>query len=184
MPAKLIAGLLCLQSLFMACSRQPAGTLAYVSNERDGTITVIDTKTDKVVSTIQLGAVRARGLRLSPDGKILYVALSTPSGKLYEDADNRIAAIDTASGRVTSKYEVGRDPEQLAVGNGGKLLYASNEDAGTATVTDVETRRTIATLVVGIEPEGVSISPDGRWVYVTAETSNTVSVIDTQKNEV
>ena len=166
-----------------ACARKPQGPLAYVSNERDGTITVIDTNADRVVETIKAGA-RARGIRLSPDGRRVYVALSTPSGKDYNEADNHIAAIDRASGKVVATYNVGTDPEQLAVSRDGRRLYASNEDAGTASVTDIETGRLIATLVTGIEPEGVTISPDGRWVYVTAETSNTVSVIDTQTNQV
>jgi PQQ-dependent catabolism-associated beta-propeller protein len=166
-----------------SCAQGPSGPLAYVSNERDGTISVIDTGADRVVGTINVGA-RPRGVRLSPDASRVYVALSTPSGKPYNKADNHIAAIDTASGEVVATYDVGSDPEQLAVSRDGKRLYASNEDAGTASVTDIETGRLIATLVVGIEPEGVTISPDGRWVYVTAETSNTVSVIDAQANRV
>src|SRR3712207_6086789 len=66
----------------------------------------------------------------------------------------------------------------------GARLSPSNEDAGTASATDLRTGRVLATLVVGIEPEGVAVSPDGRWVYVTAETSNTGSVIDTRTNRV
>src|SRR5918911_1057516 len=166
-----------------ACSSKPTGPLAYVSNERDGTITVIDTGTDSVVDTIKVGG-RARGIRISPDGRRLYVALSTPSGQEYNEADNKIAAIDVESLKVVARYDVGSDPEQLAVGRDGRLLYASNENSGTASVTDVQTGRLLSTLPVGIEPEGVTVSPDGRWVYVTAETSNTVSVIDTGTNQV
>jgi PQQ-dependent catabolism-associated beta-propeller protein len=172
-----------LLSLASSCARKPAGSLAYVSNERDGTITVIDTKTDSVIDTIKVGA-RPRGIRISPDGRRVYVALSTPSGKAYAEADNRIAAIDVESNKVVATYDVGSDPEQLAVSLDGKFLYASNEDAGTASVTEIQTGKLLSTLVVGIEPEGVTISPDGRWVYVTAETSNTVSVIDTRTNQV
>jgi PQQ-dependent catabolism-associated beta-propeller protein len=166
-----------------ACSSKPTGPLAYVSNERDGTITVIDTGTDSVVDTIKVGG-RARGIRISPDGRWVYVALSTPSGQDYNEADNKIAAIDVESRKVVAKYDVGSDPEQLAVSPDGKLLYASNENVGTASVTDIQTGRLVSTLTVGIEPEGVTVSPDGRWVYVTAETSNSVSVIDTEKNQV
>src|SRR5918911_1813036 len=178
------ASLILLLALFLsACAGKPQEPLAYVSNERDGTITVIDTGTDTVVDTIKVGA-RPRGIRLSPDGRTVYVALSTPSGQEYRDEDNKIAAVDAGSGRVVARYEVGPDPEQLAVSRDGRLLYASNENAGTASVTEVETGRLLSTLTVGIEPEGVTISPDGRWVYVTSETSNTVSVIDTEKNQV
>src|SRR4051794_23200043 len=78
--------------LCCACSKEPQGPLAFVSNERDGTITVINTATDKIVQTIQVGA-RPRGLRLSADGKLLYVALSYPSNSRV--GEDKIAAIDT-----------------------------------------------------------------------------------------
>src|SRR5215213_12043622 len=107
-----------LAALLCACSARPRGPLAYVTNERDGTITVIDTATDEVFTTISVGA-RPRGVRLSPDGRRVYVALSTPSGKDYDAAENKIAAIDVASGEVVARYEVGSDPEQLAVSRDG-----------------------------------------------------------------
>jgi PQQ-dependent catabolism-associated beta-propeller protein len=169
--------------LLAACARAPRGPLAYVSNERDGTITVIDTGGDEVVSTIRVGA-RPRGIRVSPDGRRVYVAVSTPSGKDYDHAENRVAAVDVRSGEIVARYDVGTDPEQLAVHPDGTRLYASNEDAGTASVTEIKSGKQIASLVVGVEPEGVTASPDGRWVYVTAETSNTVSVIDTRQDKV
>jgi PQQ-dependent catabolism-associated beta-propeller protein len=166
-----------------ACAAKPRGPLAYVTNERDGTVTIIDTSGDRVVETWRIGG-RLRGVRLSADGRTVYVAASTPSGKNYDARENHVAAIDTGSGEVVETYEVGTDPEQLAVLPDGSRLYASNEDAGTASVVDLKTGRTLATLVAGIEPEGVRASPDGRWVYVTSETSNTVSVIDTKSDSV
>jgi YVTN family beta-propeller protein len=92
--------------------------------------------------------------------------------------------IDVATRKVIARHAAGTDPEQFAVTPDGTRLYSSNEDAGTASGTNLGSGKVVATLVVGIEPEGVAVSPDGRWVYVTAETSNTVSVIDTRTNVV
>jgi PQQ-dependent catabolism-associated beta-propeller protein len=167
---------------FSGCARAPSGPCAYVTNERDGTVTVIATNTDRVVSTINVGA-RPRGIRTSPDGKVVYVALSF-SSQQTPGTINKIAAIDHATGKVVAQYDAGTDPEQFAVSTDGRRLFISNEDAGTASIVDTGSGKVVATVVVGIEPEGVTISPDGRWVYVTAETSNTVSVIDTQTNNV
>lgn len=168
--------------VFTGCARMPSGPRAFVSNERDGTVTVIDTKTDRVVSTINVGA-RPRGIRTSPDGKLVYVALSF-SSQQTPGTINKVAAIDAATGKVVGQYDAGTDPEQFAISADGRRLFISNEDAGTASILDTESGKIVSTVIVGIEPEGVTISPDGRWVYVTAETSNSVSVIDTQKNEV
>src|SRR4051812_44637120 len=46
-----------------------------VTNERGGTLTVIDGGKGTVIATVPLGK-RPRGLKTSPDGKLLYVALS------------------------------------------------------------------------------------------------------------
>ena len=135
-----------------------------------------------MVSTIRIGA-RPRGIRLSPDGKKVFAALSSPMGQPQQAAENKIVDIDRANGRV-AEHNAGSDPEQFAVHPDGTKLYVANEDAGTTTVLDLKTGKALATLRVGIEPEGVTISPSGRWVYCMAETSSTVSVIDTEKNEV
>jgi PQQ-dependent catabolism-associated beta-propeller protein len=178
----LIAGVLIFASLlnFASCGGGAKGPFAYVTNERDGTITVIDTNTDAVYSTIKIGG-RLRGIRLSEDRKRIWVAISYPTNE--STGENKIAEID-ANGNVIAKYEVGSDPENFAIDKTAARLYTANEDAGTASITDVKANRVIATFPVGLEPEGAAISPDGRWVYITSESSSTVSVIDTQSGQV
>jgi PQQ-dependent catabolism-associated beta-propeller protein len=161
----------------------PAGdpnALVYVSNERSSTVSVIDTAADRVVHTVHVQG-RPRGLAVR-DGR-LYVALSDQFQNVQGDED-AIVAIDPDSGKIVARYDAGTDPERFVLSHDGRLLIAANEDAGTATITELATGKILETLVVGIEPEGVGISPDGRWVYVTAETSNTVSVIDMRARKV
>ena len=50
-----------------------AAPFAYVPNEKSGTISVIDTATDRVMGEIKAGD-RPRGLAVSPDGKFIYVS--------------------------------------------------------------------------------------------------------------
>src|SRR2546423_2072211 len=168
-------------ALLSSCTREMRGPLAFVSTERDGTITIINTATNRVVSTIQVGA-RARGIHLSPDNSHLFVALSYPTNS--RRGEDKIAEIDVASGSVIAKYDAGTDPENFIISADGARLYIANEDAGTASVTDMKTNHVVATMVVGFEPEGVALSPDGRWIYVTSETNSMVSVIDAQSNKV
>ena len=75
----------------MSCSRDPAPAAApaaaadpaittpagrlYVTNENSGDLTVIDTATRQVIATVPLGK-RPRGIKASPDGATLYIALS------------------------------------------------------------------------------------------------------------
>lgn len=152
----------------------------FVSNERSGTVQIIDTTTDRVVATARI-ADRPRGLAVSPDGSKLYVAVSWwRDGNRPRTGKERIAALDAKTLKTVRDYTAGTDPECVAVSPDGQRLYLSNEDAGTASIVDVASGKHLATLVVGTEPEGVTATPDGRWVYVTAETSNVLSVIDTK----
>src|SRR5512138_3486217 len=75
-----------------ACRRQNSGPRAYVSNERDGTISVIDLQTNQVVSSIKVGG-RPRGIRIGPDNKTIWVAVSYPSNQQHK-AD-AIAVVNT-----------------------------------------------------------------------------------------
>ena len=179
-PLRLCVRLFLIILAFLSCTRAPSGPLAFVSNERDGTITVIDTKTDRVVSTIKVGG-RLRGIRLSADRDTLWVAISYPTNQ--SQGEDKIAQLDL-KGNVIAKYEAGTDPENFVLDDHATRLYIANEDAGTASITDIKANRVIASMPVGLEPEGAAMSPDGRWVYITSEASSSVSVIDTQTGQV
>lgn len=164
----------------------PAGRL-YVTNENSGDLSVIDTATRQVISTIPLGK-RPRGIKASPDGAFLYVALSgspmAPPGtdeSTLPPPDRKadgIGVVDVKQGRLLRIIQGGSDPEQTAVSHDGRWLFVANEDAGQASVIDVSDGRVVATIPVGGEPEGVDLRPDGKVVYVTSEADNQVAVID------
>jgi len=179
-PLRLCGSILLVTVMLAACTSKPSGPLAFVTNERDGTITVIDTGTDRVYSTIKVGG-RLRGIRLNPDRTRIWVAISYPTNQ--SQGEDKIAELDL-NGKIITKYEAGTDPENFVVDNHATRLYIANEDAGTASITDVKANRVIASMSVGLEPEGAAMSPDGRWVYITSESSSSVSVIDTQSGQV
>lgn len=161
---------------------QQRRTLAYVTSERTGDITIIDTRTMKEVGHYHVQG-RARGIRVSHDGRVLYVAVSVPMGQRRPSSidQDRILAIDAATGRVLHRYNTGVDPERLALDASGERIFVAQEDAGTASIYDLRRDSCIASVVVGLQPEGVGVSPDNRWAYITSEGSNCVSVISARK---
>ena len=177
----------------VAVEAPPPAYGIYVTNERSGDLTVIAGGTHEVLATVPLGK-RPRGIKVSPDQRQLFVALSgSPASPPGVDEstlpppdreEDGIGVVDVASRRVVTVLHGGTDPEQIALSTDGTRLYVANEDAGTVSVLNIEDGEIIATLEVGNEPEGVTASPDGRLVYVTSEEDNQVSVVDTVSNEV
>ncbi|MFK8069049.1 MAG: PQQ-dependent catabolism-associated beta-propeller protein [Gammaproteobacteria bacterium] len=145
----------------------------FVTNEKGGTVSVINSQTNEIESTIEVGA-QPRGIGLSPDGSELYVAL----GK-----EDKIIVIDPVSLKVLRDLNSGDDPEAFAVHPNGNL-YISNEEDNMATVLNPATGETITQIKVGIEPEGVAVSPDGSRVIVTSESTNMLHVISVPEHEI
>src|SRR5215472_6584464 len=103
-----------------AAAAGSSGPRLFISDETGGAVVVVDAGQRKVLQRIEVGK-RPRGIRLSPDGKQVFVALSgSPIGGPGVDesklppADRTadgIGAVDVASGALVRKFDSGRDPE-------------------------------------------------------------------------
>jgi len=166
-----------------------SGPLLYASDEDTGVVVVVDPGAATVVARIPVGK-RPRGLKLSRDGKLLYVALSgSPRGgpgidesKLPAPDRNAdgIGVIDLATRTLVRTIESGTDPETFDLSPDGKSLYVSNEDTAELSVVDLASGTVRAHVRVGNEPEGVTTAPDGKVVLVASERDNEVTAINTQ----
>src|ERR1043166_1015953 len=178
-----------------ACGNKSAshGYRVYVSNEGSGDLTIIDPVKMEPVATVALGK-RARGIHPSPDGNLIYVALSgspfAPPGTDEstlpppDKSADGVGVFDIAQQKMLRKVPGGSDPEQFAISKDGKLLYVSNEDAAGLSFVDPSNGNVLKTVPTGREPEGVTLSPDGKFVYVTSEDEGTVAVVDTAAQNV
>ena len=168
-------------------SRTATGSnLVFVTNEFSGDLSIVNGATGQVLGTYPLGK-RPRGIKLSPDGRVVYVALSgspvappgTDERKLPppDPSADGIGMFDVASRKLVGMIRGIANPEQLAVSRAG-LIYAGSEAAGAVVILDPEARKAVGSIPVGDEPEGVALSPDERFLYVTVEGENKVAVID------
>lgn len=189
-----VAGLLAGALLFTVPFCAHAGR-AYVTNEDGESVSVLDTDKAELIKTVNVGK-RPRGVKLSPDGKHLFVAVSglpkcpptvpdEECAKLKRDLTvDGIAVLDTSTLQLVKLFKSGSDPEQFDVSPDGKRLFVANEDSGTLTVVGVDSGAVEATVPVGKEPEGVRATPDGHWIVVTSESGNSIYVIDAQSLKV
>ena len=149
-------------------------SVAYVSNEKDNTLSVIDTETQKVIETIDVGQ-RPRGILLSKDYTKLYICASD---------DDTVQVLDLATRKIVDTLPSGEDPEQFALHPNNKHLYIANEDDAIVTVVDVDSKEVLAQIDVGIEPEGMAVSPNGKWAVNTSETTSMLHWINTETFEI
>ena len=171
-----------------SCSRGPDPKLLYTSTEAGGEVVVVDPETSMVQARIPVGK-RPRGLKVSRDGKLLFVALSgSPRGGPNVDESklppgdrsaDGIGVVDLKEKKLLRTFPSGQDPETFDLSLDGKTLYISNEETAELSVLDVEDGKITHKVAVGKEPEGVTVRPDGKFVYVTSEEDGIVSVVDT-----
>jgi YVTN family beta-propeller protein len=81
------------------------GRKIYVSNGRAGTVSVLDSHTYELLSSIKVG-VRPWGIALSPDGKLLYSA-NGPS--------NDVSVVDLATNQEVARVKAGTSPWGVAI---------------------------------------------------------------------
>src|SRR6266550_3707372 len=159
----------------------------YVTNEVSGDLSVIDTRTRKVIATVPLGK-RPRGIHASPDQKTLYVALSG-SPIAGPDVDEStlpppdksadgIGVFSVAQNKMVRVLPGGSDPENFDVSKDGKQLLISNEDTSAVSIVDIASGTVLKTIKIGGQPEGVRVAPDGKRVFITSEEDGTITVLD------
>jgi YVTN family beta-propeller protein len=132
--------------------------LLYVSAEIGGTVSVIDPSVPEIVHKITFEvpgipqeALQPVGVRVTSDGKKVYVALG-PS--------NRVALVNGETWEVEEYFLVGQRVWQLAFTPDEKLLFTTNGISNDISVIDVENDEVIASIQVGEQPWGVAVSPD------------------------
>jgi YVTN family beta-propeller protein len=167
--------------LGLLASPAEAAPFAYVVNNGDNTVSVIDTATNTVVGTpIPVGGL-PNGVAITPDGTHAYVANA---------GGNTVSVIATATNTVVATVTVGNSPSGVAVTPDGTHAYVANDSSGTVSVIATATNTVGATVLVGNTPAGIAITPDGTRAYVvncncfSGIGAGTVSVIDTASNTV
>ena len=157
----------------------PDNKSVYVTNQSSNSVSVIDTATNTVKTTISSGlGTGPDGIAMAPDGRHVYVV---------NFASGTVSVISTATNTVSATITVGTDPIGIAVTPDGTGAYVTNSSSNTVSVIDTSTNTVSATINSGLgsSPQGIAITPDGTKVYVANYTSpGTVSVIDVATNTV
>ena len=148
------------------------GGYLIASCEFSGQLIKVDLRRQRVVGTLQLpSGGMPQDVKLSPDGKLFYVADMHANG-LWEVDGRRL--------RVVGFLPTGLGVHGLYPSRNGKLLYATNRSAGTISVISFRTRKVVATWrIPGGSPDMGNVSADGKVLWLSGRYDAEVYAIST-----
>jgi len=150
------------------------GSYAIVSCEFSGTMIKVDVQRERILATLQLRSGAApQDVKLSPDGKVFYVADMNSNG---------VWLIDGVNLRVLRFMPTGAGAHGLYPSRDARYLYVTNRAGGSISVVSFRTRHVVKTWQIpgGGSPDMGNISADGKVLWLTGRWNSEVYAIDTR----
>ena len=189
-----------------------ANTGAQASASSVTSVSVIDTKTLKVVATIPtrgapsqvaFSASGARAYVTTADGLYIFstkthrrtgfvaglgdprsVAVA-PDGMAYVTESSRDSvAVISPSGHVTTTIAVGVMPWDVVISADGKTAYVANPDSDSISVISTASRTVTATVSVPGDPDTLGLTADGSQLWIGQLSLAYVTLLDTRTDTV
>lgn len=151
----------------------PDGTVVVVTNQHDGTVSIIDGVTAAVRWTVPVGNYPV-GVVVTPDGAKALVA---------NTGDQTISVIDVAAGSVTKTIPVQGQLGAMAIAPDGRRAYAANASfGGTLLVIDTATDIVLTETLISDASYvyGLAASPDGTRLHAAIDSA--IVIVDATTN--
>lgn len=164
------------------------GRYAIFTCEFTAALAKIDMVQRKVVGLLKLkGGGMPQDIRISPDGKVFYVADMMADGVFLVDGE-RFAQIEwIPTGIGAHGLYPSRDGTQLYVANrGSNEIHGARHGKGSVAVIDFASRRVVKTWPVpgGGSPDMGNVSADGKELWLSGRFDDEVYVFDTASGAV
>jgi YVTN family beta-propeller protein len=155
------------------------GTYAIASCEFSGQLIKIDIASERVVGTLTLpdgGGGMPQDVKLSPDGRVFYVADMMANGLWKIDGD---------AFRVSGFLATGRGVHGLYPSRDSRFLYATNRGEGSISVIDFATEKVVHKWLIpgGGSPDMGGVSADGKVLWLSGRYNGVVYAISTRNGK-
>jgi YVTN family beta-propeller protein len=151
------------------------GTKALVSCEFSGQLLELDVAAQRVVKVFAVGGGLGmpQDVKLSPDGRVFYVA---------DMVSNGVWLVGAKSFRVSSFVHTGRGAHGLYPSRNARYLYVSNRGEGSISVLSFASRKVVRTwrLPGGGSPDMGGVSADGKVLWLSGRYNRVVYAISTR----
>jgi YVTN family beta-propeller protein len=125
----------------------PSGKEAWIANAGDGTISIIDIPTKRVVQTLAADVSGANRLKFTPDGTLAFV--STLRGP-------NVTVLDVARRTVVKRIPVGRGAAGIQMQPDGARAYVACTPDDEVVVIDVKSLAVVGRIKAGKQPDGLA----------------------------
>jgi len=163
------------------------GAYAIFTCEFSGGLAKVDLVNRKVVGYLKLSkGGMPQDIRISPDGKVFYVADMHADGIFMIDGASFKEVGFVETGKGTHGLYPSRDGTKLYVANrGSHKIHGARAGPGSVSVVDFATRKVEATWLVpgGGSPDMGNVSADGKWLWLSGRYDNVVYAFDTVTGE-
>jgi YVTN family beta-propeller protein len=139
---------------------------AYVGLFKDNAVAVLDSRTNRVVTTIPI-PTGPHGLVATLDGRRVYAS---------SDGASTVSVIDTATDTVTASIDVGQAPHGLAITPDGEYVLVAVFGSNKVAYIDTRNNKIVGQVPVP-SPHNIAISPDGKLAYVAAQKPGATSLV-------
>jgi DNA-binding beta-propeller fold protein YncE len=151
-----------------------SGRYALASCEFSGQMVVLDVQAEKVLGRLTLRrTAMPQDVKLSPDGRIFYVA---------DMASNGVWKISAGSFRKLGLIHTGRGAHGLYVSRDSRYLYVSNRQEGSISLISFRTEKPVRKWRIpgGGSPDMGGVSANGRVLWLSGRYNGVVYAISTR----
>ncbi len=159
----------------------PVGPFAYITGLGDNSLSVIDTATNTVSSTLAI-AGGPRGVAVNSAARTIYVVQE--NSWVYLTAPPTATSIDAKTNGIAGTFNLfGISPVNAASNPDGTKIYVTDTNSGAVSVIDTKSGA-VSYIDTGNYTFGLAVHPDGTRLYLTSESADAVVVVDLSSNTV
>jgi len=147
----------------------PKNGLLYVTTELENSITVIDSKTFKILESIPTGQSESHMLVLSRDGRRGYTANVGPG---------TVSAIDLEAKKVLAVIPISPTTQRISMSVDDRWVFTSDQTKPQLAVIDTASNKVSKWVPLPGAGYGTAPTPDGAWLVVAVPGKNKVVGVD------
>jgi len=144
-----------------------AGGTAYVTNQADFNVGVIDVASNTETTTLTPpGNSNTAVVRSAPHGKLLWVTTTADS----------LFGVNETTRTIVYRFGTGGSGNGIAFTSANDSLVYVGVESGTVEEINFKADTVLRTFAVGGHPQGIAVSPDGAELYIADENSDSLHI--------